>query len=149
MVPVRPHLTCGEAQCTRSAACQVGDAVANTTVATACMINEDNPNCPSLQCSQRVAGWNGAVCEKYGQDRPGFCDDNSICGTDFSLCSVVTARDPLYECADAACNKSCPVAATADLLNLSDVCHIYAATSACPDIPCSEYVAGWSANVRV
>lgn len=123
VVPRVAHAACADEACVRRAACQLGNAVANTTISAICLVNEGTDACPLLKCSARVAGWNGLVCEQYAQDRPGFCDEAGACGTDIAACSVVEAREPLFACRSAECRRACSSGIDATLLQFSDVCY--------------------------
>lgn len=62
-----------------------------------------------------------------------------------SVCHAYRA----FTCQDAACKKACPLHAVLKATFFPDVCHVDVAVTACPDIPCSQYIYGWNGSVSV
>lgn len=120
--PTVAHVTCPTAACVRRTACQAGDPLAAATVESICLFNEASSACASLLCTQLVAGWNGAHCEKYQSDLPGFCNQASACVSGLSACSAVIDRTPLFTCRSMECRASCRPNSSNDAVQFDDVC---------------------------
>lgn len=120
--------------------CATGTCLANTNA----VCDFDNP----LHCSDVLAGWSDAACERFNGTAPKRCNSLGLCSDISSLCGAEgLPRVGAFECIDAACKRVCLEFGLVQLIKPTDVCRVDLTTVECPDIPCSQYIAGWSANV--
>lgn len=122
-IPNFVDIECGDLKCVRPDACQLGDRVDASTLNAVCFVSTDSPACDTIQCSQRLAGWRGTVCEKYAANRQGYCNSQSRCQADISRCAIDTPREPHVACLSKECTKTCPVGELVSMVPAAQVCH--------------------------
>eukprot|EP00020_Sapocribrum_chincoteaguense_P000693 CAMPEP_0170747052 /NCGR_PEP_ID=MMETSP0437-20130122/9122_1 /TAXON_ID=0 /ORGANISM="Sexangularia sp." /LENGTH=2271 /DNA_ID=CAMNT_0011085815 /DNA_START=160 /DNA_END=6976 /DNA_ORIENTATION=- len=144
--------SCGSAACGGEGVteCPVHEAAdAYALLSDVCKVNKYVAECAPIPCSDYLKGWNGRVCERYGSDRPGRCNGAADCDTAPARCS---SNDPQLlsgvqhvacgsiECAELSLCQSLDPAAAYDIDNL---CAVNRDRESCPDIACSDLIAGW------
>jgi hypothetical protein len=141
--------TCGSTSCRKTC-----DALANVTtadtLAEACYVDADRPECDDIPCKTLLAGWNTADrtrCDKYAIDHPGYCDATGKCSTDGTRCAAPVVSRSLHQKCGAGCQKigGCIAGDSVSQKGLlTDICVVNQATSTCPQLNCTTFLKGWS-----
>ncbi len=84
--------------------------------------NSTDPDneCPELNCTTKIKGWNGNICQKYTGDSgiDGTCESGACV-----FCTGAT-KSGSAECGDSECKNTCPEGGAAtDYDTIAEVCH--------------------------
>jgi len=131
-----PGAECGSVVCQRKDGCFPGAPVSPfaETIAHVCDLNVENDECPALECTKQLAGWNGNVCERYTRNTAGFCDGTGTC---LDECPLIPSqgRTAAARCGSAACVKKDACVAGDALIaanSANDICFTDGAQHDCP-----------------
>jgi hypothetical protein len=99
--------TCGSTSCRKSC-----DALANVTtadtLAEACYVDADRPECDDIPCKTLLAGWNSADrtrCDKYAIDHPAIATRRQVLDERHALCAAPVVRARSTSSAAPSCQK--------------------------------------------